>query len=102
MTHTLTTVVGDSNGDGKFDSADFVAVFIAGEYEDDISGNSSFEEGDWNGDGDFNSSDFVAAFEAGIYVAAVKPRNHQSLWAGAVDGLFNDRDEKEVSLAFVA
>ena len=64
-------VLGDSNRDGRFDSADFVTVFIAGEYEDDIDGNSTFEEGDWNGDGDFTSADLVAAFIAGNYEAEV-------------------------------
>ncbi len=61
--------VGDSNHDGHFDSADFVAAFIAGEYEDGIDGNSTWEEGDWNRDGDFDSSDFVEAFKCGGYEA---------------------------------
>jgi hypothetical protein len=60
-------VPGDANGDGRFDSEDLVAVFQAGEYEDDIPGNSTFAEGDWNGDGDFTSRDFVAAFQYGAY-----------------------------------
>ncbi len=60
---------GDSNGDGVFDSSDLVSVFQAGEYEDPIVGNSTFEEGDWNGDGDFNSSDLVFVFQLGSYVA---------------------------------
>ena len=38
---------GDSNGDGVFDSSDLILVFEAAEYEDDIEGNSTFEEGDW-------------------------------------------------------
>ena len=63
-------VLGDSNRDGVFDSSDLVAVFTAGEYEDDVAGNSTFEEGDWNGDGDFDSSDLVAAFQAGTYQSA--------------------------------
>lgn len=62
-------IPGDSNGDGVFDSGDLVAVFSAGEYEDDILGNSTFEEGDWNGDGDFDSTDLVFVFTAGNYVA---------------------------------
>ena len=61
---------GDSNRDGVFDSSDLVLVFQAGEYEDQIQGNSTFAEGDWNGDGDFDSSDLVYAFQAGTYVAA--------------------------------
>jgi hypothetical protein len=55
--------VGDSNRDGFFNTKDLVDVFIAGEYEDDVPGNSTWEEGDWNGDGDFNTSDLVVAFQ---------------------------------------
>ena len=62
-------VLGDSNGDGIFDSSDLIAVFRAGEYEDDIENNSTFEEGDWNGDGDFDSSDLIAALQASEYVS---------------------------------
>ena len=68
-------IPGDSNGDGRFDSSDFVTVFQAAEYEDGIPQNSTFEEGDWNGDGDFDSRDFVFAFQKGNYqrdVAAVE------------------------------
>lgn len=64
-------IVGDANGDGRFDSSDLVAVFTAGEYEDALAGNSTFSEGDWNGDGDFTSSDLVLAFRLGHYAAAV-------------------------------
>ena len=62
-------VPGDSNGDGVFNSSDLVLVFQAGEYEDTIVGNSTFEEGDWNGDGDFDSSDLVFVFRQGTFVA---------------------------------
>jgi hypothetical protein len=58
---------GDANHDGVFNSADLLAVLQAGEYEDAIPDNSTFEEGDWNGDGDFNSSDFVWAFKFSRY-----------------------------------
>ncbi|MCA9198017.1 MAG: hypothetical protein KDA87_10780, partial [Planctomycetales bacterium] len=60
-------VVGDVNRDGKFDSSDLVRVFQSADYEDDVQGNSSFDQGDWNLDGDFNSSDFVLAFQIGHY-----------------------------------
>ncbi|MCA9215135.1 MAG: tandem-95 repeat protein, partial [Planctomycetales bacterium] len=66
-------IPGDSNGDGIFNSSDLVLVFRAGEYEDGIAGNSTFEEGDWNGDGDFDTNDFVFAFRAGTYVGASIP-----------------------------
>ena len=62
-------IIGDSNNDGVFDSADLVAIFAAGEYEDGIESNSTFAEGDWNGDGEFDSSDLVAAFQAATYRA---------------------------------
>ena len=58
----LGTWVGDANLDGEFSSADFVDVFIGGEYEDGIPNNSTWVTGDWNGDSEFDSSDFVSAF----------------------------------------
>lgn len=38
--------MGDSNLDGEFSSADFVAVFAIGEYEDGIADNSTWGDGD--------------------------------------------------------
>jgi len=67
------TYIGDSNLDGTFNSSDFVAVFIAGEYEDGVEGNSTWATGDWNGDTEFDSSDFVAAFTAGGYELGPRP-----------------------------
>lgn len=58
---------GDSNNDGRFTLADLVLVFQAGEYEDSVLDNSTFDEGDWNGDGEFTSSDLVFAFQFGLY-----------------------------------
>ncbi len=66
-------VIGDANGDGVFNSSDLVAVFTAGEYEDSISGNSTFETGDWNGDGEFDTSDLVSAFRSGNFVRLAVP-----------------------------
>jgi ELWxxDGT repeat protein len=62
-------LVGDSNGDGRFNPLDLIQVLQAGEYEDGIPGNSTFEEGDWNSDGDFNTLDIVLALQAGTYEA---------------------------------
>ncbi len=70
-------IVGDSNGDGQFNSIDLILVFQAGEYEDSIDDNSSFAEGDWNGDGDFTSADLVAAFQQGTYSATAAPAARQ-------------------------
>jgi hypothetical protein len=66
-------VVGDANGDGRFDASDLVKVFQTGEYEDGVPANSTFEEGDWNGDSDFDSSDLVEAFQAGTYAGSAIP-----------------------------
>ncbi|MFC1758874.1 hypothetical protein ACFL2H_08910, partial [Planctomycetota bacterium] len=50
-------------------------IFSAGQYEDAIAGNSTWETGDWNGDTEFNSGDFVAAFSAGGYDKDPRPAN---------------------------
>lgn len=67
------TYYGDADLNGEFNSTDFVTVFLAGEYEDPIAGNSNWGEGDFNGDGDFNSTDFVTAFLDGGYELGPKP-----------------------------
>ncbi len=67
------TYFGDADLDGEFASADFVAVFTTGEYEDAIDGNSTWATGDWDGDGDFGSGDFVKAFQAGGYELGPRP-----------------------------
>ena len=89
--------VGDSNDDGRFDSSDLVKVFQAGKYEDEITGNTTFDEGDWNLDGDFDASDLVLAFQAGHFVAAAVPP--ESLVGAAVDWLFARVDEAYASRA---
>jgi hypothetical protein len=58
---------GDANGDGAFDSADLVAVFAAGGYENDTAMDAGWTTGDWNGDLDFTSSDLIAAFSTGRF-----------------------------------
>ena len=80
-------IPGDANGDGRFDTADLVAVLIAGEYEDQIPGNSTFAEGDWNGDGDFDVQDLVYALQAGNYEAAAQP---EALLLEMRDQLFDE------------
>ena len=61
------TYFGDSNLDGEFNSADLVSIFVAGEYEDAIGGNSTWATGDWSGNGEFDSADLVLAFQDGGY-----------------------------------
>ena len=58
---------GDASLDGLFNSSDLIQVFQRGEYEDNISENSTWAEGDWNGDGEFDSGDLVTAFQTGRY-----------------------------------
>ena len=88
----LGTSLGDANLDGGFDSSDFVEVFVAGEYEDGIPGNSTWAEGDWDCDGDFTTSDLVAALQAGGYVTAAqaqRPALADAELAAALDDLTN-------------
>jgi hypothetical protein len=79
-------LIGDANDDGVFNSSDLVQVFQAGEYEDGILRNSTYEEGDWNGDGEFDSSDLAMAFQTGLY--EVQPQVNSTDLAAAVDWLF--------------
>jgi hypothetical protein len=83
----LSPLVGDSNRDGVFSSSDLILVFQAGEHEDSIAGNSTFEEGDWNRDGEFDSADLVLAFQKGNYVSAAK-------FAATVGWLWADTNDK--------
>jgi hypothetical protein len=43
------------------------AIFQAGEYEDNITLNSTWSQGDWDRDGDFTSGDLVVALQDGGY-----------------------------------
>ena len=89
---------GDSDLDGEFNSSDFVLVFTAGEYEDDVELNSVWATGDWNGDREFTSSDFVSAFQGGGFeigprpaVAAVPEPSTLTLLLLAIVGCFTQR-----------
>ena len=70
VTERIGVAYGDANFDGRFDSEDLVAIFVAGQYEDDIAGNSTWGTGDWNGDGEFDSKDLVFAQQQGRYESA--------------------------------
>ena len=67
------TYFGDANLDGEFSTTDLIAVFSAGEYEDDAPLNSRWATGDWDGDGDFSSTDIVRAFVDGGYELGPRP-----------------------------
>ncbi len=84
---TLGTAVGDANLDGVFDSGDFVLVFQQGEYEDQISGNSTWAAGDWNCDGEFDTSDLVVAFQFGNYVPGARIGRDEAAENGPANGL---------------
>ena len=86
----MRTSFGDANFDGVFDSEDFVAVFVAGRYEDEIGGNATWATGDWNCDGDFDSEDIVKAFIGGSYSTAASTAT-----AAAIAALDFEFDETE-------
>ena len=56
------TSFGDADLNGTFDTLDLIRVFVAGEYNDGIAGNSTWETGDWTGDREFDSGDLIALF----------------------------------------
>ena len=95
LANLFPAVVGDSNLDGRFSSADLTELFAAGEYNDEIDGNSGWSEGDWNGDGDFDSSDIVFAMQFGDYSFAANARQHDAPKALHSDAAFElDTDDE--------
>lgn len=56
-------LLGDSDDNGRFDTADLVAIMQAGRYRTGEA--ASFAEGDWSGDGLFDEQDLLLAFQAG-------------------------------------
>jgi hypothetical protein len=72
------TVYGDANVNHVFNTGDLVRVFQAGQYEDNVANNSTWQTGDWDGNGEFDSADIVLAFQTGGFrpaaaVAVGKP-----------------------------
>ena len=92
--------LGDANRDGVFNSSDLVAISVAGEYEDGVPGNSTWEEGDWNNDGDCDSNDLVLAFQTGLY--EVKSQAVGNRLAAATDWLFAQDQRASRPRAYVA
>jgi hypothetical protein len=89
----LDTDFGDTNLDRRFDSADLVAVFAAGQYEDGIAQNSNWRTGDWNCDSEFDTRDLVVAFQDGGYRAESVPAAD---WAIAVRIADSERDARRL------
>ena len=87
----LLPLPGDANRDGRFDSNDLIQALAAAEYEDDIDGNSTWDEGDWDGDGNFTSDDLILALATGNYER--KSSLATPALAAVVDWLFSD-DER--------
>ena len=73
----INSYIGDSNMDGEFSTSDFVTIFQAGQFEDNIPNNSTWGTGDWNGDGEFSSGDLVLAFQRGGFEEG--PRTAQAV-----------------------
>ena len=90
-------VLGDSNGDGVFNSLDLTFVFQQNKYEDDVPNNATFADGDWNGDGDFDSRDLVLAFKSGTYLGAAAPMAAPDLSASPQLGvsIFKAHDDED-------
>ena len=84
-----TRVIGDSTGDGIFDTADLIAIFQANKYQ--TGEPATFEEGDWNGDGVFDSTDLIEALRAGTFVSGAKGPSERTLLFDLDDRLQNDR-----------
>ena len=81
------TYFGDANLDQEFNSADFVLVLSAGQYEDHVVGNSTWSTGDWDGDREFTTGDLVLAFQSGGYESGFpesvpEPRSMWLTWLG--------------------
>ena len=95
LTNVLQSVVGDTNLDGVFDSADLVNIFQTGQYEDGANLNSNWSDGDWNCDGDFTSSDLVTAFQAGTYSSAAKQLDLNDI---ALSRFLDEENERDATL----
>lgn len=82
------TTFGDSNLDGHFDSADLLRVLAAGQYNDQLAGNSSWQTGDWTGDGEFDSADVLLAMQTGRYEQAARQVPEPLGWHNWLLGLW--------------
>lgn len=85
-TSVVNRLPGDSNQHGIFNSSDLVRVPPGrGEYEDNVSHNSTFEDGDWNGDRGLHDGGPGVRFSTGHLSAAALPEP-----AAAIDAIFGE------------
>ena len=97
---------GDVNGDGVFGTADLTLVFQAGEFEDGVDDNSTFDEGDWDNDGDFTTRDLVLVFQLDLFEQPIpatlfsrhideierSPKTRLASWARTIDEIWKDAE----------
>jgi hypothetical protein len=98
----LRTRYGDTDLDRVFSTSDLTKLFQAGEYEDNIPGNSTWEDGDWDGDGDVTTRDLVLAFQDGDLADALFPArqpNRPTTFAAAFADSFADSGGKDRKLS---
>ncbi len=62
------TLPGDANQDGFFDSSDILQIMNRGQYEDQVEDNSVWQDGDFTSDLDVTSADLILAFRFGLYL----------------------------------
>ena len=84
---------GDSNLDGIYNSSDLVLVFRAGQYEDNVALNSTWQTGDWDCDGDFGTSDLVFSFQRSTFSRAA--RTDASLARASLDTVLKQQLEQQ-------
>ena len=76
-------------------------MFIAGEFEDAVAGNSLYREGDFNLDGDFTTADLTFALQRGSYDsgANVQAAAALAMLPAASDSVFEDYDQADLAAA---
>jgi hypothetical protein len=93
------TSIGDVNFDGVFNSRDLVLLFIAGQFEDGATRNSTYTSGDWNLDGEFTTDDLSFALRRGGYVPVAAAQARDAVFAeppAAIAAAIEDEDDQQV------
>ena len=91
LTHAASsTLYGDANLDGEFNSRDLVEVFQAGKYETPQA--ADWSEGDWNLDGQFDSQDLIAALQRGTYSLSAAAAEIAIPFKGSIEAIERNVD----------